>query len=72
MQLNCSLTTRQAANTIGVSVSTLKRMRYAGLGPAYVKVGAKTYRYLIQDIEAWLEERRKASPSAPKNGGHYV
>jgi excisionase family DNA binding protein len=58
MQLDYFLTTRQAAKLIGISVSTVKRLRHAGLGPAYAKVTSRTYRYRLRDIESWLAERR--------------
>lgn len=72
MQLDRLLSTRQAATVIGVSVSTLKRMRYAGLGPVYVKVGSRTYRYSAGDIEDWVRDRRSRPQGAGSDGGHHV
>lgn len=72
MQLNYPLTTRQAAAVIGVSVTTLKRMRYAGFGPVYAKVGARTYRYRAADIEDWLRDRRRFPKEAGPEGGLHV
>ena len=54
MQQNCYLTTRQTADFIGVSVSTLNRMRRARTGPRCVQINTQTYRYRMSEIEIWL------------------
>ena len=72
MQLNYPLTTRQAAAVIGVSVTTLKRMRYAGLGPVYAKIGARTFRYRAADIENWLRDQRRLPEEVGPDGGLHV
>lgn len=45
-----------AARFLGVSETTLPRWRWAGTGPAYLKVG-RSVRYRRADLEAYLETR---------------
>lgn len=45
-----------AAEFIGASPKTLPRWRWAGTGPAYLKVG-RSIRYRRSDLEAWLAGR---------------
>jgi predicted DNA-binding transcriptional regulator AlpA len=72
MQPNCLLTTRQTADLIGISVSTLKRLRCAGTGPACAKISARTYRYRARDIEDWLQDRQKCPTVARHDGGLHA
>lgn len=46
------LTAKEAAFHLGLSASSLKRMRRDGEGPRCRKHG-RTWRYHIDDIEAW-------------------
>lgn len=49
---------RDAARTLDVSASTLRRWRSLGMGPAYVRVGGKrgsTVRYRESVLIGWLE-----------------
>ena len=48
------LRTPQAANLLGVSISTLEHMRSYGIGPDYTRVGRQV-RYRIADIHAFLD-----------------
>lgn len=60
----------QAAAMLGVSVSTLVKLRAACRGPAYVKLG-KSVRYRIADLEAWIENsivHPATSPARPTRG----
>ncbi len=67
----------QAAAMLGVSVSTLIKLRAAcrhntsgRQGPAYVKLG-KSVRYRIADLEAWIEDsivRPATLPVRPTRG----
>jgi hypothetical protein len=51
----------EAAKLLGnLSVKTLRRWRWQGCGPAFVKVGAAV-RYQLVDIEAFLSARRRHS-----------
>ena len=51
-----------AAEFIGLSVSTLAKLRCVGGGPQYYKLGRKIV-YDIEDLEAWLELRHRSNTS---------
>ena len=50
----------EAANYIGLSVSTLNKLRCFGGGPAYLKLGRCVF-YSITDLDAWVAERRRTT-----------
>ena len=52
-----TLTDREAAPILGVSVYTLRKWRCTGTGPAYVKLGRKTVRYRLADLQAYTEQQ---------------
>jgi predicted DNA-binding transcriptional regulator AlpA len=56
------LMTGDAAQRLGVSASWLHKIRVAGGGPRFAKLGAKVL-YDPADLEAWLEERKYNSTS---------
>jgi hypothetical protein len=58
-----AVSTAQAARLIGLSVRTLETMRARGGGPPFIKVTAKSVRYLRRDLVLWLESRRRVSTS---------
>ena len=51
------LTTEQAAEFLGKSVSAMTIDRCRCTGPAYFKLG-RSVRYDLSDLEAWLESCR--------------
>jgi len=59
-----ALTEPQAADYIGISRSFLRQDRMNGErenrtpGPRYIKVGSRAIRYLIEDLDAWLDQWR--------------
>jgi predicted DNA-binding transcriptional regulator AlpA len=57
------ITTREAAELIGVSHLTLAEIRRRGGGPAYYRVGVhgRTIRYRVGDVRRWIAERTVAS-----------
>jgi excisionase family DNA binding protein len=57
-----TLTVRGAANYLGLSASTLNKLRCTGSGPVYFKLG-RAVRYDPQDLDQWLAERRVGSTS---------
>jgi predicted DNA-binding transcriptional regulator AlpA len=57
------LRTPEAATYVGLSPSTLEKMRIQGIGPTYEKSGRKIVVYRISDLEAWLAARRRTSTS---------
>lgn len=46
------------AQRIGWTDSHLRRVRSRGLGPPYLKLGPRTIRYRVADIEAWIDAHR--------------
>ena len=51
-----------AATHIGVSKSFLNKLRCAGGGPIFIKLGRRVV-YTPGDLDAWLNARRRASTS---------
>ncbi len=51
---------KDAAKRIGLSVSSLNKMRCYGTGPVFYKLGSAIF-YRADDLDAWLAERRRTS-----------
>lgn len=49
-----NLDERQAAQYLGLSVSTLQQWRFRSKGPDYLKFG-KAVRYRVADLQAFVE-----------------
>jgi predicted DNA-binding transcriptional regulator AlpA len=66
MEMNSTISsvldTIQAASQVGLSVSTLAKLRSRGDGPAYCKLGRRVV-YRPEDLAAWLDEHRRLSTS---------
>ena len=56
------LSTREAAEWLGLSPRTLDRYRVTGEGPVFHSFGSRV-RYLLADLEAWAQARRRTSTS---------
>ena len=56
------LDTTQTAKRLGLSASTLAKMRLYGTGPAYSKLGRRVV-YRLEDLEAWIAANRFHSTS---------
>ncbi len=54
----------EAAHLLRLSVKTLRRWRWAGKGPRFVKIGAAV-RYDLADLTAFIEAGRRTSTSDP-------
>ncbi len=52
----------EAARILDLSVKTLRRWRWAGQGPRFVKVGT-CVRYAVADLAAFIEAGRRQSTS---------
>ncbi len=52
----------KAATILDVEVATLRRWRWAGKGPRFVKIGAAV-RYDLADLTAFIEAGRRNSTS---------
>lgn len=57
--------TADAAKLTGLAKSTLEKLRVAGTGPRYLKLG-KVVRYRRADLDAWLDARLVASTSSDR------
>ena len=63
MDIQRKLRAPEAAVYLGLSASTLAKMRLRGDGPPYLKAGKRIVLYDTQDLEAWLATRRRMSTS---------
>ena len=54
----------EAADYLAVRVATLRRWRWAGRGPCFVKIGSAV-RYDPQDLAAFIDAGRRTSTSDP-------
>lgn len=52
----------EAADYLGLSVSTLNKWRVTGKGPKFVKLG-RAVAYRTPDLHDWLEKQAKRSTS---------
>lgn len=60
---NPLLTTKQAAQILGVSIAFLERDRWAGARVPFVKIGSRAVRYRNSDLHAYIESRLCQSTS---------
>ena len=61
-QLTLVLSARKAAILLGLSESTLAKMRLYGTGPRYSKLGRRVV-YRPEELEAWIAANRYQSTS---------
>jgi hypothetical protein len=61
------LNTEEAACHLRSSPAALAKMRRRGNGPTYVKVG-KQILYRVEDVDAWLEARRRTKIADDADG----
>lgn len=52
------LTPPEAAIFLNSPIRTLENWRARGGGPAFIRVGTKTVRYHVDDLRAWIHDRR--------------
>jgi len=53
----------EAAAYVGLSASTMAKMRLRGDGPLYAKAGPRVVVYDRADLDAWLATRKRRSTS---------
>ena len=53
----------QAANYLGLALSTLAKMRLRGDGPRYSKAGPRVVLYDRLDLDNWVDSRKRSSTS---------
>ena len=56
---------------LGLASRTLQAWRLLGRGPRFIKVGGRTIRYRLVDVEAWLAEQT-VTPTTKGVGGSRV
>ncbi len=64
-QIECQpslLKESEAARILNVEIATLRRWRWAGKGPRFLKIGGAV-RYGPADLEAFISEARRTSTS---------
>jgi hypothetical protein len=54
------LSTESAATYVGLSTSSLNKLRMGGDGPSFLKLGRRVV-YDMRDLDAWLNTRRRRS-----------
>lgn len=57
------LTSKQAADYLGISQAFLERDRWAGARVPYVQIGARAVRYRTADLNAFIESRVRCADS---------
>jgi predicted DNA-binding transcriptional regulator AlpA len=58
------LTQREAAELLRLNERTLIRLRVAGTGPKYIRIGrTKVVRYRPEDVQSWLASKLISSTS---------
>ena len=57
------LTTKEAAQFLGVSKAFLERDRWAGARIPFIRVGDRAVRYRVADLEAYIASRQRTSTS---------
>jgi predicted DNA-binding transcriptional regulator AlpA len=62
-----ALNVRHAAEYVGLSKSSLDKLRVYGGGPLYIKLGRRVV-YDRVDLDAWMGSRRVANTSQPVAG----
>lgn len=57
------LTTKEAADYLGLSKAFLERDRWAGARIPFIRVGSRAVRYRLQDLDDYIEARVRTSTS---------
>jgi excisionase family DNA binding protein len=60
--MNTLITTNQAANMLCLSEMTLRKWRWEGKGPRFIKLGRKVA-YRQEDLYDWIESQSRMSTS---------
>jgi len=61
------LTIDDVARSLGLSVSTIRRMWAAGDIPAPIRFGRRNIRWMKSDLESWAKKLEPATPATPVN-----
>lgn len=55
--------TKQAANYLNVSAAFLERDRWAGARIPFIRIGTRSVRYRLSDLESFIERQIRMSTS---------
>lgn len=66
--LSANLRANAAAAYLGLSKSTLAKMRLRGDGPPFAKLGSRVVVYDTRDLDTWVNERKLRSTSEANLG----
>ena len=66
-----ALPVREAAKYLGLSISTLNKLRCTGGGPAFLKLG-RAVRYTPDDLQDWLDSRAFGARQKSRPSPHPV
>ncbi len=58
------LRTPDAASYLGLSASTLEKLRIAGGGPRFIRLGGRAVGYDIRDLDEWLDSQREKTDNS--------
>jgi predicted DNA-binding transcriptional regulator AlpA len=59
-----AMRTPEAAKHVGLSASTLEKLRLTGDGPVYRKAGRKIVVYRLEDLDEWLNSCQRMENTA--------
>lgn len=59
------LRTKPAATYVGLAELTLEKKRLDGTGPRYIQLGPRAVGYAVDDLDAFIDARRRGSTSDP-------
>ena len=62
------LRTPEASEYVGLSPTTLEKMRARGIGPHFVRLGSRAVGYTLDDLDAWLDGRREPVGESGERG----
>lgn len=68
-QMEELITSRQAAKMLCLSEMTLRKWRWEGKGPQFIKVGRKVA-YRSEDLTRWVSEQVRLSTSDTGRANH--
>ena len=63
------LSPREAGGYLSISTNALERMRRCGGGPRFAKLGRRTVRYRVEDLDAWMAARVVANTAEAAERG---
>ena len=64
MSTICAVRAPDAAKYLGLSTSTLAKLRMSGIGPTFAKLGRRVVVYRLADLDDWLARNRRKSTYA--------